>query len=312
MLFKQYSNLSIKIIGPSIGDSGKPIIDGDLDGRCREENGNWIPCPPGTGTGAVEALQQAASIKPWDRSFEAGKWEQVDAQDHAMAMVTKALTAVNRNAPKAVIEGQARSIVARMKLEGKPVFVNGPVAVVQGNMAVAVVKDILKQIDNLYSLNPPKSKLLIEFKDLAPGVDGATYPVLNENETIRMELDRKLFSRAVDRIPARPKVLKKKPYNQNTVSIEKRKWVLVHEWGHAIDTRAIEHKWTANTPMDTPYKDGLFLLYRNSPDAGEYASTNQHEMYAESFADWATSGGKSTNPVTVAYAKEFGWKAKKQ
>ena len=47
---------SVKVIGPSIGsrlDPSKPIIDADNDGKCQEENGNWIPCPPGVGTGSV-------------------------------------------------------------------------------------------------------------------------------------------------------------------------------------------------------------------------------------------------------------------
>jgi len=309
MLFKQYSHLSVKIIGPSIGDAGKPIIDGDLDGRCREQNGNWIPCPPGTGTGAIEAIQQAASAsKPWERPFEAGKWERVDAQEHGRAMVSEALADANPNLSPDEIAKIAVSLVAGMKLEGE-VYVNGPVSLDRGTLNNTSAKEIMKQIDDLYRLNPPKSRLAITVKDLPPGYDGMTYVPFKETDPIKMELDRKVFSRQ-DQLPAPPRVPgKKRPYNQNTVSIELRKWVLTHEWGHALDTRAAEHGFDATTPMDKPLKDGLFLLYRSSPNAGQYALTNQYEMYAESFADWVTSKGKSTNPVTLAYAKYFGWKA---
>lgn len=35
-----YTNLTVKV-----------IRDGDGDGKCQEENGNWVPCPPGTPSG---------------------------------------------------------------------------------------------------------------------------------------------------------------------------------------------------------------------------------------------------------------------
>jgi hypothetical protein len=47
---------SVKVIGTPIGsrpDPSKPIIDGDNDGKCQEEGGRWIPCPPGIGDGSV-------------------------------------------------------------------------------------------------------------------------------------------------------------------------------------------------------------------------------------------------------------------
>jgi hypothetical protein len=310
MLFKHYASLNVKIIGPSIGDAGKPIIDGDLDGRCREQNGNWIPCPPGTGTGVTETLQQAASaIKAWDRPFEAGKWEKVDAYEHALAITIKAIGDANAGRPLD-LDAVARSVLAGKGLEGKSVYINGPVMLSAGNLGTAAVQQIAKQVDDLYRLNPPKNRLTINFKDLPPGVDGLTIPALKADDVVHMELDSKLFMRAFERLPARPRVPKKtKPYNQNTISIEKRKWVLVHEWGHVIDTRPMEQNHTANTRIDVPLSDGLFALYKNSPDAGEYASVNQYEMYAESFADWVTSKGKSTNPVTLAYAKYFKWNA---
>jgi hypothetical protein len=308
MLFKQYTNLSVKIIGPSIGNIGKPIIDGDNDGKCQEENGNWIPCPPGTG--AIEALQRAASIKPWERPFEAGKWEKVDARDHKLSAILKDLADANPNVSPDILNEKAQSLVAGMGLEGQSVFVNGPVTFSPNTLNNTSTKEILKQIDDLYRVNPPKNRLNITITENLPyNVDGATYPVFKETDEIRVELDRKVFSRD-ERLPARPKVPSgNKPHNQNTVSIEKRKWVLTHEWGHVIDTRHMEQGFTQNTPLNVLLKDGLFLLYKNSPDAGGYASENQYEMYAESFADWVTSKGKSTNLITLAYAKYFGWNA---
>jgi hypothetical protein len=39
--------LAGKALGERIGDMGKPIRDGDGDGKCREYGGKFIPCPPG-------------------------------------------------------------------------------------------------------------------------------------------------------------------------------------------------------------------------------------------------------------------------
>lgn len=46
-------NNSAKQLGPSIGDSGKPMIDGDGDGKCREHGDKWVPCPPGVPAGTL-------------------------------------------------------------------------------------------------------------------------------------------------------------------------------------------------------------------------------------------------------------------
>jgi len=46
MIFERFSSLNVKVIGIPLGSIGKPIIDGDGDGRCFEENGESIPCPP--------------------------------------------------------------------------------------------------------------------------------------------------------------------------------------------------------------------------------------------------------------------------
>jgi hypothetical protein len=40
-------------LGTTIGEARTPIIDGDNDGKCREKNGTWIPCPPGVRGGSL-------------------------------------------------------------------------------------------------------------------------------------------------------------------------------------------------------------------------------------------------------------------
>lgn len=47
---------NVKVVGPKIGSgrgSSKRPRDADNDGKCQEEDGKWIPCPPGVSDGNV-------------------------------------------------------------------------------------------------------------------------------------------------------------------------------------------------------------------------------------------------------------------
>jgi ribosomal protein S18 acetylase RimI-like enzyme len=44
----------VKVLGPKVSNSGSPKMrDADSDGKCQEEDGKWIPCPPGVNSGSV-------------------------------------------------------------------------------------------------------------------------------------------------------------------------------------------------------------------------------------------------------------------
>ena len=42
----------------------------------------------------------------------------------------------------------------------------------------------------------------------------------------------------------------------------------------------------------------------------EYGRTNHLEGYAEAYAEWSLTGGKSTNAAASMYAETLGWKVK--
>lgn len=46
---------SVKVLGPKLGrgSAAPKMRDGDGDGKCQEEDGKWIPCPPGVSDGSV-------------------------------------------------------------------------------------------------------------------------------------------------------------------------------------------------------------------------------------------------------------------
>jgi hypothetical protein len=70
----------VKVIGTPIGsrpDPSKPMIDGDNDGKCQEEGGKWVPCPPGVAAGTVvnatESLMKAVKQRRRKASSKAKK-----------------------------------------------------------------------------------------------------------------------------------------------------------------------------------------------------------------------------------------------
>lgn len=70
-----FSGYGVKAIGPRIGstrpDPSKPMIDGDNDGKCQEENGKWVPCPPGVGDGTILKSKESlmAEVKTRRRKY---------------------------------------------------------------------------------------------------------------------------------------------------------------------------------------------------------------------------------------------------
>lgn len=100
------------------------------------------------------------------------------------------------------------------------------------------------------------------------------------------------------------KELSKKVYKPNspgwlmqraTTPDEALRYTIAHEYGHT---------WEWGNLTDAQIAFGK----RNKAHLSEYAQENYHEAFAEAFADWYLSGGKSANPATQDYAARFGWR----
>ena len=69
-------------------------------------------------------------------------------------------------------------------------------------------------------------------------------------------------------------------------------YVLAHEWGHAIDDENIEGRRDLS----------------DHPELSVYGHKSPYEGYAEAFAEWYLSGGRTSNNAAQAYAQRYGWK----
>lgn len=87
-------------------------------------------------------------------------------------------------------------------------------------------------------------------------------------------------------------------------------YFLAHEWGHAVHYDAMFHKGTDGTQSGSGLQNhettGLMILSHIDQLSG-YGQTETNEGYAEAFAEWFMTDGKSDIPIVKALAKEDGW-----
>lgn len=87
-------------------------------------------------------------------------------------------------------------------------------------------------------------------------------------------------------------------------------YFLAHEWGHATNYDALFHKGGDGTMSGSGYKNeqttGLMLM-AHEDQLSPYGQTNTAEGYAEAFAEWFMTDGKSGIPIVKALAKEDNW-----
>lgn len=80
-------------------------------------------------------------------------------------------------------------------------------------------------------------------------------------------------------------------------------YVLAHEWGHAREKLAGNFEVAA-----ADKKINQLIKQEGREYLSDYGKTNAAESYAECWAQWVLTEGKTTNPLTLAMAKEYDWK----
>lgn len=84
-------------------------------------------------------------------------------------------------------------------------------------------------------------------------------------------------------------------------SVPASKYVLAHEWGHSLSTKEqADNRTVHRKAIDS----GELSRYGTAGVTGVLAP---REGYAEAFAEWSLTNGKTTNAAAKAYADEFGW-----
>jgi hypothetical protein len=172
-------------------------------------------------------------------------------------------------------------------------LVNGPLELRLFNKGMEVPKEnideILDHLDGLQVTNPKSEQV---FLTIGEGKAGAYGWAVVDGQDIWLA-------------PKTAKLDKPNPESGGSFKMpalattKQYLYTLTHEWGHHIDVRgqaAVTRRITA--------------LKKRFPDAFKsgYSGENRYEFYAEMFAEYYLTGGKTTNELVQAMAQEFGWK----
>lgn len=241
----------------------------------------------------VEIPPPAASEPVLTPEFRPGNWTTV-TDDNLDAVVDQWTGLSPENS--ALSRQAAGDVLRRVLGQSQRAVLNGDVLVVDpvgvGDEAFDVLRD---QVDAVRAyMKQAGQSIMVHPHRMKSGY-------LGDCTMVRHELARQTIRVDVNNLES-AKMLATDGWKQASVPIEQRRWTIVHEWGHAVD-RAY---------FDGAPRNMIFGKWKNKADEiGEglsrYGKTDKYEGFAESFADWFTSGGKSTNPATQAYAKYYGW-----
>ena len=171
---------------------------------------------------------------------------------------------------------------------------------------------IIPTFNRLQSTNPIKGwvDLRLEKKlDHLPGDDSLGHVGGRTRlGTGSIQLSGKFAGRTVDDIDV--------PFN--TPAARGHLWseyLLTHEWGHALDqSKSTARGYFGRGKPDIDYKPNEYgkrslHMFNTETAFSEYGHTNPMESYAEQFAEFRLSGGKTRYVGAQMYAKEFGWTA---
>lgn len=222
-----------------------------------------------------------------------GNWKQLPPEQIKQRQLDR-LNARYPSTPNLVRDFVERDAATKAMIEDGKVLVNGPLElrIYRKGMEVPQenIQEILDHLDGLQVSNPKSEQVILTIGEgkagaygwavvggediwIAPRTAKMNEPNLNEGGSFKM-----------------PALRTTKQYL----------YTLTHEWGHHIDRRgqaAITRRITA--------------IKKRFPDAfrSGYSGENRYEFYAEMFAEYYLTGGKTDNELVQAMAQEFGWKA---
>ena len=249
------------------------------------------------------ALEQTRERAQGKNTFVPGKWKELSKNQIKERTIEKLLANYpghSRESLEKILEGNSPYFRNdKALIEKGAMYINGPIEVQFHSGGASVPKtrqkEIVAWVDKLQTSNPKTDVTVI----IGPSKRGAYgWATLGG-----------------DRIWLAPKTAKTGTPNLTEGGSYKMpslrdnpqwKYTLSHEWGHHIDEGSsffgqTTERENAIMRFKQQFKDveGVFI--------SGYAKEKSAEFLAEMFAEWYLTGGKTTNPLIQAMAKEFGW-----
>jgi SPP1 gp7 family putative phage head morphogenesis protein len=268
----------------------------------------YVP-PALQGTGFVHPLDKIKDFEEnfprlkamEDRGFVAGEWTKLTKDEIKESTILAGMRLRpnwGRKDIESLYESNRISRADKALLEKGTVYRNGKVEV-QFYFGGSKVPEadrlaILKIIDELQATNP-KERAIIHIEKESSTKYGWAY---GGGEHIW--ITPKVAMTGQPPIGAGEGTFKMPVRNK----ISQREYTLSHEWGHLIDN-------IDQGIQDATQKTAIEALKKEFPEAfrSRYSLENTKEFYAEMFAEYFNTGGATDNPLVLAMAERFGWKA---
>jgi len=221
--------------------------------------------------------------------YAPGHWQQQTNTDDLIAETLDNVKKLNPALGDEQALEFAKMLVAGTTDDDQIRFKNGPHEVIfAGKLSSEKQQEFLGYIDHMQSKFPANRELAIR---VAPSSEFG-WDVGGETtiSTGHMRINERVLTQ---------KIWPGMPISSNVPSAL---YVLAHEWGHAFPDK----KDARNTHVhgDAVAAGGMTKYGRIGGDGKE---GNAAEGYAEAFAEWSLTDGKTTNLAALEYARRFHW-----
>lgn len=243
------------------------------------------PTPLTSGDGDINIKTQSDGYSP-------GQWQiHTDVEERIREMqanIKKLNPALSDQANREFAE----KLVAGTADEGEVIYRNGPHEIIfagQGNLSPEKQQEFLGYVDHMQSKFPANRELAIR---VAPSSEFG-WDVGGETtiSTGHIRINERVLTQQI--WPGMPV----------SKDVPSALYVLAHEWGHAFPDKA-----DARNTHTHKHAVAAGGMTRYGTHGGDGPEGHAAEGYAEAFAEWSLSNGKTTNKAAQEYALAFRWK----
>jgi hypothetical protein len=234
------------------------------------------------------------------QTFTPGGWKQLDREAIRTREMDKFMGKYGKYGDTTAKRILDKDKATKSLIEKGVVFQNGQIEVQfylgGASLPASRMQEILDVIDDLQRTNPNGERLVFIVGPSKKGAYG--WARLNGEEIWLAPKTAKM---------AAPNLAEAGTWKMPVLGeVPQFKYTITHEWGHHIDKGGSSFGGQAATTSDA-----IRRLKDRFPDAfkSEYGQTKMEEFFAENFAEFFLTGGRTTNEITQAMAKEFGWVA---
>jgi hypothetical protein len=173
-------------------------------------------------------------------------------------------------------------------------YINGGVTItVVDKIPKAALTKLFETVDNLMERNPLPLVHIIVHRGSMARYDNQAAEAMSERGGITLVTQPSAFR---ELSPQKMKKIIESEWFVPSFADDPVKHTLAHEWGHLLDRDKLAREITEARLKEM----GETLISR-------YGRTKVSETYAEAYAEWFLTNGKTNNPFIIEMAERFGW-----